>query len=348
MHLLSGKRVFQNLARWGVLWALIYGLMNVLSNQFTLPAAPIISLRPQVALPMTIGFFYGPIPGFITGFLGNMFGDGLFGYGFLQFWNWHVANGLMGMLPGGVSRWKNLGTIKSVRDFGMIEATVVLACFVSVGVAVCLDLLFLHTMRFPESLNAWILPAFIFNAVGGFILVPVFFLLARRLVVTIETRTIFLVTALLVTAILATSITITWAMYDNLTSYDAIVEAVYFSGMVSVILVIAGFGSSIYFVKRITDPVTLLTQAAESVEQGDYDLQSIQSVSGRTDELGRLARMMQSMASKIQHREQTLKSQVRQLQIAIDQKKLDRDLAEIVETDYFQGLRNRVREFRKK
>ncbi len=67
-------------------------------------------------------------------------------------------------------------------------------------------------MQFPQSINAWILPAFISNAVHGFIIVPALCLLARRLIITVETRTILTNTALLVLAILATSFTITWGV----------------------------------------------------------------------------------------------------------------------------------------
>ncbi|MBN1663250.1 MAG: ECF transporter S component [Deltaproteobacteria bacterium] len=348
MQPLSVKTVFQKLSHWGLLWAVLYGLMNILSNQLTLPAAPAIAIRPQVALPMIIGFFYGPLPGFVTGFLGNMIGDVLYGYGIGQFWNWHIANGLMGLVPGLAAMLAGIKVMKTVRDFGIIEAAVVVSCAVAVGVAVCLDLLFIHLMKFPESFNAWILPAFIFNAVSGFILVPVFFLLARRVVITLETRTILTITSLLVVAILSTSITITWAMHDDLTSYNALVNAIYFAGIVSVIMVIIGFASSIYFVKRITGPVTLLTEAAVSVEKGEYDLESIQPVSRRTDELGQLSRVLQNMAGEVYQREQTLKKQVEQLQIRIDRKKMDQDVADIVGTDYFQDLREKVKEFRKK
>lgn len=342
----STKTVFQKLSRFGLLWALVYGLLNIVSNQLTLPAAPIIAVRPQVALPMLIGFFYGPLPGFLTGFLGNIFGDVLYGYGVVQFWNWHIANGLMGLIPGLTARFTGIKVMRTVRDFGIIEGAVVASCALSIAAAVCLDLLFTHLMHFPESLNAWVLPAFINNAVGGFILVPIFFLLTRRVLITLETRTILTITSLLVMAILSTSITITWAMHDDLTSYNALVNAIYVAGIVSVIIVVIGFCSSIYFVKRITGPVTLLTQAAASVEKGEYNLQTLLPVSGRTDELGQLSRVLQKMAGEVWQREQALKKQVHDLQIEIDRKRIDREVEEITSTDYFRDLRDKARKFR--
>jgi nitrogen fixation/metabolism regulation signal transduction histidine kinase len=137
-------------------------------------------------------------------------------------------------------------------------------------------------------------------------------------------------------------------MHDDLTSYGALVEAIYFAGIVSVVMVMIGFGCAIYFVKRITGPVTLLTKAAVSVEKGEYDLRSIREVSDRTDELGQLSRVLQKMAREVYQREEDLKKQVKQLQIIIDRKKIDRDVAEIVSTDYFQDLRDKVKAFRKR
>ncbi len=68
----------------GILWTIVYGLMNAALHGLVLPAAPVIALRPQVALPMLIGLISGPLPGFVTGALGNVIGDGLSGYGFFS------------------------------------------------------------------------------------------------------------------------------------------------------------------------------------------------------------------------------------------------------------------------
>jgi energy-coupling factor transport system substrate-specific component len=84
--------------------ALLYGLLNFFSNTFLLPSAPIIALRPQVVLPMFVGLIYGPSPGFVVGMCGNLIGDTLFGYGVIQFWHWHIANGLLGMFAGFLKR----------------------------------------------------------------------------------------------------------------------------------------------------------------------------------------------------------------------------------------------------
>jgi uncharacterized membrane protein/HAMP domain-containing protein len=329
----------------GCAWGVVYGIMNGISNAVLLPSAPFISIRPQIALPMVMGIICHPIAGFLVGFTGNVIGDGVSGFGLWKFWNWHLANGLIGFLPGMI-RYAGIGKITTVRDFGILEMGVILASAVSVGVAVLLDFFFLHFMKFPESLPSWILPAFLTDAVNGFILVPVLLIMTRRLILTLETRTILLITTLLVLAILSTAISITWAVWDDLVSMEAMISSFYLSGIVSVLFIVSGFIASIALIRRITDPVSRLTQAAEDVENGIYDLGALDSISRRRDELGKLSRVLQVMADKVRKRESHLQLQVQELQIKIDQDRKARDVAEIVETEYFQALKKKAKEFR--
>lgn len=326
--------------------ALIYGLLNVLSNRFLLPTAPFITLRPQVALPMFIGIAYGPWSGFLTGLLGNLFGDVLLGYGPVKFWNWHIANGLMGFIPG-LIRYLRIEKVKSIRDFGIVELTVVMASGIAVGFAVITDILMVHEMHFPESLNAWILPAFLTDAVNGFILVPILLLAFRRLIMTVETRTIMMVTLLLVLAVMSTTMTITWSVWGDLASRESMVRAFYFAGIVSLFVLVLGLLVSVVLSKRVTDPVLKLTEAAGSVEKGEYDLAGLDNVSKRQDEFGYLSRVIQKMAEEVHGREQRLRKQVQELRIEIDKVSQAKEVAEIVETDYFKELRKKVKEFRK-
>lgn len=326
-------------------WGAVFGILNCASNVFLLPSAPFISLRPQIALPMVVGIAVHPVAGFIAGFTGNIIGDGLSGFGLWKFWNWHLANGLMGFLPG-LIKYGGSNRISTVRDFGVLEMSVVLASGVSVAFAVLLDVLFLKFMRFPSSFHSWILPAFLTDAVNGFILVPILLLPAGRLSITLETRTILLITTLLVVAILSTAGAITWSVWDDLISPAAMIENFYIAGIVSVILLVLGFIAALGFVRKITDPIGELTRAAEAVENGNYDLGHLGRVSARQDELGRLSRVLQGMAGQVRKREEALRSQVQELQIRIDPQRREREVAAIVETDYFQQLKKKARELR--
>jgi len=88
--------------------------------------------------------------------------------------------------------------------------------------------------------------------------------------------------------------------------------------------------------------VDRVTAAAASVEAGEFDPRAIEQVAGRTDELGRLARVFGRMAREVRAREQRLKQEVRQLRIEIDETRTARQVAEITETDYFKDLQKKA------
>ncbi|MBN1147149.1 MAG: HAMP domain-containing protein [Anaerolineales bacterium] len=100
---------------------------------------------------------------------------------------------------------------------------------------------------------------------------------------------------------------------------------------------------SMILARRVTGPVARLTGAAAAVEAGNYESESLESVAGRQDELGRLARVFTRMARQVQAREQQLRQQVEALRIEIDTAKTQRQVAEITESEYFRQLQERVR-----
>jgi len=100
--------------------------------------------------------------------------------------------------------------------------------------------------------------------------------------------------------------------------------------------------------RHTTDPVVKLTRAAEAVEEGSFDLEELNEVSARADEFGRLSRVFRRMAAEVDKREKRLRQKVEALNIEIDRTKQAQDVAEIVETDYFQDLRRRAKDFRDK
>lgn len=326
--------------------ALLYGLLNFFSNTFLLPSAPVIALRPQVVLPMFVGLIYGPSPGFVVGMCGNLIGDTLFGYGVIQFWHWHIANGLLGMFPGFLKR-SRLIPVSSIRGFVLIEFTVIIASALAVGFAVAMDILFVHQMRFPASLHAWILPAFITDAVNGFVLLPILLIFRKHMVITVETRTIMIITALLVFTVLITSLSLTWSVWRELDSREAMIRVFYCAGIIAVLTIILGLFASVFLARRITEPMIRLTKAADSVEKGVYDLGILKDMLKRADEFGLLSKIFQNMAQSIQLREDKLKKRLQALQIKIDKAKQAEEVAEIVETEYFQQLREKARSFRK-
>src|SRR5581483_1779819 len=66
----------------------------------------------------------------------------------------------------------------------------------------------------------------------------------------------------------------------------------------------------------------------------------------RGDELGATARVFQQMAEEVFAREQSLRQQVLELRIEIDEVKKASMVAEITDTDYFRDLQARARQIR--
>jgi uncharacterized membrane protein len=78
--------------------AALYGVLSWIFNTIPVPSVSLVSLRPTVVIPIFFGFAFGPVVGFFTGFVGNILGDALTGWGVFPVWD--VGNGLMGLIPG--------------------------------------------------------------------------------------------------------------------------------------------------------------------------------------------------------------------------------------------------------
>jgi len=80
--------------------AALYAIFSYLFNGtiFVVPSVSQVALRPAIAIPMFFGYAFGPVVGFFSGAVGNMFGDALTGFGLSP--QWSVGNGLVGMIAG--------------------------------------------------------------------------------------------------------------------------------------------------------------------------------------------------------------------------------------------------------
>jgi len=85
---------------WMAIGAALYAVFSWLFNGtvFVVPSLSQVSLRPAIAIPMFFGYTFGPVVGFFTGAVGNMFGDALTGFGLSP--QWSVGNGLVGLIAG--------------------------------------------------------------------------------------------------------------------------------------------------------------------------------------------------------------------------------------------------------
>ncbi len=125
---------------WMAIGAALYAVFSWLFNGtvFVVPSASQVALRPAIAIPMFFGFAFGPIVGFFTGAVGNMFGDALTGFGLSP--QWSIGNGLIGFVSG---MWMLFSDKKKSMD------TVL---YISGALAVVTALLFFLNRSLPNML----------------------------------------------------------------------------------------------------------------------------------------------------------------------------------------------------
>jgi methyl-accepting chemotaxis protein len=98
-----------------------------------------------------------------------------------------------------------------------------------------------------------------------------------------------------------------------------------------------------------TRPLLKLSGNAERIAEGDYEVDFSDLMKGRyKDEIDTLASVFEVMVDKVREREQTLKRQVAQLKIEIDESKKKSEVSEIVDTDFFKDLQSRASKLREK
>jgi HAMP domain-containing protein len=115
---------------------------------------------------------------------------------------------------------------------------------------------------------------------------------------------------------------------------------------VAALVLLVGLASSVLLARRVTEPVTALTDAAVAVEAGAFDPQELAPVAERKDELGGLARLFQRMAREVQAREEQLRQQLQRLRIEIDESKRKQQVEEITDSDYFRKLSKKAEDLR--
>jgi hypothetical protein len=111
-----GTRQVVYMAIGAALFAIFSYLFN--GTVFVVPSVSQVALRPAIAIPMFFGYAFGPVVGFFTGAVGNMFGDALTGFGLSP--QWSIGNGLVGLISGMV--WLFADKKKSINVVLLIGA----------------------------------------------------------------------------------------------------------------------------------------------------------------------------------------------------------------------------------
>jgi len=99
----------------------------------------------------------------------------------------------------------------------------------------------------------------------------------------------------------------------------------------------------------VTGPIISLAGVAKDIGEGHYE-QEWSSMNKQRDafrdEIDTLTSVFQAMVDKVAEREKSLRARVAQLEIMIDHSKLESQVQEIVDSDFFQDLKSKVRDMR--
>jgi HAMP domain-containing protein len=99
----------------------------------------------------------------------------------------------------------------------------------------------------------------------------------------------------------------------------------------------------------LTRPISQLTIAAKAIGEGNYETDlSLLGKGSMRDEINTLTDMFAIMVNKVYMREQTLKRQVEELKIEIDETKRMSQVNEIVDTDFFRELQSKAKVMRQR
>jgi hypothetical protein len=101
----------------------------------------------------------------------------------------------------------------------------------------------------------------------------------------------------------------------------------------------------------ISRPIHALTIAAQFLEQEDdesFNLvqQDLARFAAPLDDLGQLVRSFLQMTNELHRRDRQLKSQVQSLRVEVDRTRRDQDVAEIIDSDQFELLQQKIQQMR--
>lgn len=115
-----------------------------------------------------------------------------------------------------------------------------------------------------------------------------------------------------------------------------------FGGSLLALMIVVGLVAA-----GVTRPVRQLTGLADRIGMGEYDLDFSRLYSTRVqDEVDKLANVFELMVEKVYSRERSLRERVAQLEIMVDRSKLETQVKEIVDSDFFQDLQSKVQDMR--
>jgi energy-coupling factor transport system substrate-specific component len=156
---------------YSAIGAALYAVANWTTFAIQIPGTENVSIRPQYGLVTFFGYAFGPIVGFLTGFVGNVVGDQLTGWGAFTSWPWSLANGVAGLLAG------VFATMWARREGagGVIVAAAIVAVVATIlgFLLIFIELVTQPEMGFNAILTTEYIPTVIANSIAAAIVTPI-------------------------------------------------------------------------------------------------------------------------------------------------------------------------------
>jgi hypothetical protein len=130
---------------------------------------------------------------------------------------------------------------------------------------------------------------------------------------------------------------------------DEVRNSILVSGAIAFVLSYVLIFFLVYWLSGLlTHPIVGLASVAKEIGEGDYSHEWKDEDVKRNfrEEIDTLTSVFKVMVDKVAQREKTLRARVHQLEIMVDKSKLDQQVQEIVESDFFQDLQSKVRGMR--
>lgn len=157
---------------YSAIGAALYAVFNWISFAIQIPGAESVSVRPHYGLLTFFGFAFGPVVGFLTGFVGNVVGDQLTGWGAFTSPHWSLANGLAGMITGLFPVWM-ASRMTSVGRKALTAAVAGVVATVIGFLVIFLGLVLTPELDFNTILTTEYIPVVIANSIAAAIVTPI-------------------------------------------------------------------------------------------------------------------------------------------------------------------------------
>lgn len=170
-HVATGWPRGRMMLAYAALGAALYAVANWTTFAIQVPGAADVSIRPQFGLVTFFGFAFGPIVGFLAGFVGNVVGDQLSGSGAFAAWPWSLANGAAGLVAG-IMGLAFGGVMRDGRSRALLGAAAgVVATVLGFG-AIWIELLTQPHLGAEYILNREYVPTVIANSIAAAVVTP--------------------------------------------------------------------------------------------------------------------------------------------------------------------------------